>query len=160
MRQPIVMEDDARFIQSGVSISVASRDVRRVPSLARGAACRLSADHRQITVLVLESQAHQLLQDIASTSAIAVVFSEPSTHRTLQLKGSDAAITRTLPGDAGLAAQHRDAFSADIVPLGFSRDLARAIHGFSPGDLVAVTFTASDIFQQTPGPGAGERMGR
>lgn len=71
MSQPLVTEDDARFIQGGVSISIASRDVRRVPSLARVAGCRLSADLRQVTVLVLKSQAGQLLQDIATTQAVA-----------------------------------------------------------------------------------------
>lgn len=160
MSQPLVTEDDARFIRGGVSISIASRDVRRVPSLARVAGCRLSADLRQVTVLVLKSQAGQLLQDIATTQAVAVVFSRPSTHHTLQLKGSDAAITPLLPGDAGLAATHRNAFSDDIVPLGYARDFALAVHGFDADDLAAITFSPTDIFQQTPGPGAGGRIGR
>lgn len=160
MSSTIVTEDDARFMLGGVSISVASRDRRFVPSLARSAGCRLSADRQQVTVLVLRSQARQLLQDITDTGAIAVVFSEPSTHRTIQLKGLDASVHEALPDDASVADEHRTAFASDIIPLGYVRELAYAIHGFTLDDLQAITFTPTDIFQQTPGPGAGVRMGR
>ncbi|HCT40940.1 MAG TPA: hypothetical protein DF427_07175 [Moraxellaceae bacterium] len=160
MSSTIVTEDDARFMQGGVSISVASRDRRFVPSLARSAGCRLSADRQQVTVLVLRSQARQLLQDITDTGAIAVVFSEPSTHRTIQLKGLDASVHEALPADTSVADEHRAAFASDIVPLGYVRELAYAIHGFTLDDMQAITFTPTDIFQQTPGPGAGVRMGR
>lgn len=160
MSSTIVTEDDARFMLGGVSISVASRDRRFVPSLARSAGCRLSADRQQVTVLVLRSQARQLLQDITDTGAIAVVFSEPSTHRTIQLKGLDASVHEALPDDASAADEHRTAFASDIIPLGYVRELAYAIHGFTLDDMQAITFTPTDIFQQTPGPGAGVRMGR
>jgi hypothetical protein len=160
MSAPIVTDDDVRFMQGGVSISVASRDRRFVPSLARSAGCRLSPDHRHVTILLLRSQARQLLRDVADTGAIAVVFSEPSTHRTIQLKGSDARIDTVQPADTAVADGHRTAFADDIIPLGYVRELAYAIHGFTPDDLVAVTFTPTDIFQQTPGPGAGVRRDR
>lgn len=160
MSAPIVTEDDARFMQGGVSISVASRDRRFVPSLARSAGCRLSPGHHDVTILLLRSQARQLLQDVADTGAIAVVFSEPSTHRTIQLKGRDARIDTVKPADTTVADRHRTAFADDIIPLGYARELAHAIHGFTTDDLVAVTFTPTDIFQQTPGPGAGVRLGR
>lgn len=158
MRQALVTDDYARFIQSHVSISVASRDVRRVPSIVRATGCRLSAPDDRITLLLLKSQASQLLADITATHAIAVVFSEPSTHRTLQFKGRDAAQSALADDDALLAGAHREAFAGEIVPLGYARDLALAVHSFREEDLVAVTFTVSDIFEQTPGPKAGVRL--
>lgn len=108
MTVPLLTDEDVRFMQSGVSISVASRDRRCVPSLARSAGCRLSGDHCRVSLLVLRSQARQLLQDISDTGAIAVVFSEPGTHRTIQVKGADAQLSNLLPGDEELAARHRD----------------------------------------------------
>ena len=45
-----------------------------------------SAMGREVTVYLRRSQSEQLLQDIAHTGEIAVVFSVPSTHQTLQLK--------------------------------------------------------------------------
>ena len=61
--------------------------------------------------------------------------------------------------DAAACARHREAFAQELLPMGYSLEFSRAIHDFVPEDLVAVSFTISDIFEQTPGPGAGARMG-
>jgi hypothetical protein len=42
----------AAFVQSGLSISVCGRDERLVPSLAKGAGCRVRPDGRELTVLL------------------------------------------------------------------------------------------------------------
>ena len=154
----MLTDDQARFIQGRVSITAASRDARRLPSVVRASACRVSADRRQVTLLLATRQAGQVLADIAATATIAVVFSEPGTHRTLQFKGTDAQASAVLPGDADVAAAHQADFVEAIVPLGYTRDFARAVHDVPAGELSAVTFTVADIFEQTPGPRAGSRV--
>ena len=83
-------DEQIDFIQGGVSISLASRDVRRVPSVSKAVACRVAADRRRVCVLLDAGQSHTLLRDVASCGALAATFCQPSTHRTLQLKGRDA----------------------------------------------------------------------
>jgi hypothetical protein len=151
-------DDQARFLQGRVSIIAASRDVRRVPSVARAGACRVAADRRSITLLLPTLQCRQLLADIATTRALAVVFTEPSTHRTQQFKGSDAHETPVLPGDLELVAAHIQAFADAIMPLGYSRELALSVHDVPEGRLTAVTFGIDAIFDQTPGPRAGAKV--
>ena len=155
---PLLTEDVACFMQSGISISVASRDVRRVPSLARAAGCHVSADHQQVTLLLLPSQARQLLADISSTGVIAVVFSSPSTNRTLQVKGSLHAMRDATATDMQLAEKQRELFASVLIPLGYAHDLAFAVHCRDVKDMMAVTFTPTDLFEQTPGPKAGTRL--
>jgi len=46
----------------------------------------------------------------------------------------------------------------DIVSIGFPPHLVRAIFAFRLEDLVAVTVTPSEAFEQTPGPKAGEPL--
>lgn len=151
-------EEQIRFIESGVSIGAASRDVRRVPSVSKVVGCRVAVDRRQVTVLVDATQASQLLQDVAACGALAVVFCLPSNHRTLQLKGRDAREVALAPGDAELAAHHRDAFAENLLPLGYALPFARATHNFQGSQLRALSFTLSDLFEQTPGPNAGMRL--
>lgn len=151
-------DEQVRFIESGVSISAASRDVRRVPSVSKVVGCRVATDRRQITVLVDAVQAGQLLEDVEASKALAVVFCLPSSHRTLQLKGRDACQVALAPGDAALAARHRDAFAEDLLPLGYALPFARATHEFQAQQLRALCFTLSDLFEQTPGPNAGSRL--
>lgn len=158
MTTPLLTDDIARFMQSGISISVASRDVRRVPSLARAAGCHVSADCQQVTLLLLPSQARQLLADISSTGVIAVVFSSPSTNRTLQVKGSLLALREATADDIDVAAKQRELFANVLIPLGYAHDLAFAVHCRDTSDMKAVTFTATDLFEQTPGPKAGTRL--
>ena len=151
-------DEQVRFIESGVSISAASRDVRRVPSVSKVVGCRVAADRRQVTVLVDAAQAGQLLRDVDVSKALAVVFCLPSSHRTLQLKGRDARQVALAPGDAELAAHHREAFAEDLLPLGYALPFARATHEFQVEQLRALCFTLSDLFEQTPGPNAGSRL--
>lgn len=158
MTQPLLTDDYARFLQGRVSMTAASRDMRRLPSVARVAACRVAPDRRQVTLLFATLQATQLLADVAATRAIAVVISEPSTHRTLQLKGSDAVASAVLASDNALVAAHRQAFAEELMPLGYARDFSLGVHSVPEGKLSAVTFTVDAIFEQTPGPRAGVRV--
>ncbi|MFZ5757148.1 MAG: hypothetical protein ACOY3X_09610 [Pseudomonadota bacterium] len=152
--------EQAGFLGGPVSITVSSRDARRVPSVMKAVGCRVSADRREVTLLLEAEGARQLLNDIAATRQVAAVFSLPSTHRTLQIKGSDARTGALQPTDSALIEQHAQAFAADIIPLGYAREFALALHGVAPSaQCVAVTFTVEAVYAQTPGPGAGARIG-
>jgi hypothetical protein len=98
--------DHAAFIQGAVSVVVSSRNSQHVPDVVRGCGCRVTRDRRRVTVLVEAARAGSVLDDIAANGLIAVVFSQPSTHRTIQLKGSDARITRVTGADRAIAQRH------------------------------------------------------
>lgn len=148
----------AEFIQTGVSIAVASRDAANRPSSARAVACRVSPDRRRVTVLLRPSRSEALLEDLRRCGVIAVVFSQPSTHRTIQLKGVDAALDAVLPDDQARALQHGRDFARELDGWGFADGFAETLMDGAADDLVAVTFTPSAVFSQTPGPRAGERL--
>ncbi len=145
----------AAFLQSGVSVHAASRDAANVPCLVRGVGCRVSGDRRQLTIFLLAAQCGRLLRDLADNGAIAFVASQPSTHRTVQLKGSDAKVGVPQPGDERLAEGQREAFLRDLVGIGYDESLPRTLLGGDWADAVAVTFTPTAVFAQTPGPNAG-----
>src|SRR5262245_14103009 len=98
-RQPLD-EANLDFIASGVSIFVASRDISIVRTLVRALGCRIAPDRQRISVFVASFQCLALLQDVRATRVFAAVFSQPSTHRTIQLKGTDAAVEQLENGDA------------------------------------------------------------
>ena len=152
--------DDAFFglLRRRVSIIVASRDATGRPHLMRALAIRLGADRARVTVLMTRATSRPVLDDIAASGAIAVVVSEPGTHATAQLKGDDAVIEPIASGDLALIEAHAERFADEIAMLGFSRPLAHAILDRGDGDLVAVSFTATQAFDQTPGPRAGRAI--
>ena len=149
--------DHAAFIQSGVSVIVASRNADFVADVVRGCGCRVSRDRRQVTVLVEPSRAGTLLDDVAANGMVAVVFSQPSTHRTIQLKGTDAQIVKLTAADRAVAARHLAAWIEELSSIGYAKEFAGALRGRAE-HLAAIRFTPSAAFQQTPGPGAGQLL--
>lgn len=156
--EPLLDEEHAAFIQGGVSVVVATRDSDSVPDVVRGCGCRVSSNRRQVTVLVEPARAGSLLADIESNGLVAVVFSQPSTHRTIQLKGSDARLVRVTAADRAIAARHLEAWVEELTSVGYEPGFARAVRGQAGRGMVAIGFTPTAAFQQTPGPGAGERL--
>jgi hypothetical protein len=155
---PIIDAAHAAFLRGRVSIVAGSRDARNVPSLTRGLGCRVSRDRRQVTILLRVAQSRQLLADLSATDAIAVVFSEPASHRSLQLKGDAVAIEPPLRSDAALMARYGDAMVVEICRLGYTEALIRAMLSCPFGDAIAVTFRPTHAFSQTPGPRAGQAL--
>ena len=151
-------EEIRKFLTGTVSIGIASRNAELVPSVARAKGCTVTVGASQkVRVLISAAHAGQLLDDVRSSGMISATFSVPNTHRTMQLKGSDARMTELQPGDRDLMDAYVVAFAEAIGPLGFSREMVQAYFA-SPPDEVAIEFTPSDAFQQTPGPSAGARL--
>jgi hypothetical protein len=155
---PVLNEKWAAFIQGGVSICVASRDSQNIPTLMRGYGCRVSGNRQRVMVLVAATQAEHLIKAVQSTGFIAAVFTQPSTHVSVQLKGTDAAVTRARPADGQLSKTNAEAFVADVVRVGYPEDLIRALLSSDAADLMAISFSPVAAFLQTPGPRAGESL--
>ena len=158
-----LLADHLRFIQSAVSITVASRDKRRIPSLCRALACSVDSDAStksgsRIQIVLNRSQCQQLLLDVAASQAIAAVFSEPASHRTLQVKGNEI---KTAPISDNLLArvnESREHFADAILPLGYSRAFSMHLLSYLPDNLITISFQPQAIFEQSPGPSAGNPL--
>jgi len=148
----------AAFVQAGLSITVAGRDERLVPSIAKAVGCRVSADGRQVTVLLFADTAETVTRDIAANGLIAVAYSQPSTHRSLQLKGRDALSVPATPADVALVRRHLALFAADIARMGWQQEFVDTMFWRDPAQLMAIRFTPDSAFAQTPGPNAGQPM--
>jgi hypothetical protein len=153
----------ATFLEGGMSINVAARDVRNLPSIARALGCRFSRDRRRLTVFLSRTQSPAVLADLRENGAIAVVFAEPSTHKSWQFKGDDAREEPLARGDSGRIQAYVETFVRDVTALGHPPDLIRLLftsprESPAPGDWTAVTFTPAAVFTQTPGQAAGEPL--
>ena len=156
---PLIDAELAAFLQSGVSMHIATAR-GNVPQLARAAACRVAPDRRRVTMFVAPAQAVAVLDDVAANGAVAAVFTKPLTHRTVQLKGGDARIVSAGHEEAALVRAQVDAFGAELASMGFPGRLGAILALGGATQLLAITFSVSAAFVQTPGPGAGGALGR
>ena len=151
--------DLVAMIAAGVSVIVGSRDAALRPSLMRAVGSQVDAASQRITVYLARAQSRQLLQDLAATGQIAVVFSQPSTHRTLQVKAGQVEIRNAVAEDQPVLAAYLLAMEHEIQQVGFGPPVTRAMLAHRHEDVVAVSFTAQQAFDQTPGPQAGSALG-
>lgn len=154
--EPVIGPDQAALLRRRVSIIVGSRDEAQKPHLMRAVGARLSPDRRELTVFLDSRGGRQVLDDLRANGQIAVVFTEPSTHRAAQFKGRDVRIELPGPGDRALVEHYIECFADEIGSLGYPRELVRAMFAHRDEDLVAIRFAPGEAFDQTPGPGAGK----
>ena len=109
-----------------VAVSIASRSEHCIPSVTRALGYRISADASEFAIFV-PRQAERVLADLRTTAQAAVVFTEPSTHKSVQVKGSDARITPLEEGDWPVISAYADDLVAEICPLGYAEPLIRIL---------------------------------
>lgn len=148
------------FIGGPVSISIGSRDAAMLANLTRGFGCRVSADRQRIRLFVSRVQSRAVLADLAANGHIAAVFTLPASHRTVQLKGRDAQAAALAEGDAGYVACYRAGFVAHLAEMGYPAETIAQMVDCPAEELVAIDFTPSAAFTQTPGPRAGQPLER
>jgi aconitase B len=155
---PLIDEEVAAFLQSGISMHAASVAPGNVPALTRVAGCRVAPDRRTVTVYLVESQSRELLDDVRASGAIAAVFTKPGSHRTVQLKGVDAHAVAVRPEDAADVDRQVAIFDAILHKVGFPERFGWTLAGGSPLGLAGIAFTPASAFVQTPGPSAGTAL--
>jgi hypothetical protein len=151
-------DDFAAMIAKGVSCIVGSRDAQLRPSVMRAVASRIAPDG-EVTVFLFRPQSRQVLQDIAATGHVAVVFSQPSTHLTVQVKASRATQRNATEADVPDLRRCTESLEEELQAIGYGGGLASALLWHRLEDVVAVSFHPEQAFNQTPGPQAGARIG-
>ena len=151
----LLSPDLIALVDGGVSAIVSSCDAALRPSIMRAVGSTITPDGRSITVYLSRRQSRQLLQDVAANGRIAVVFSEPSSHRTVQVKAASVLTRSALPSDQPLLQRYLAAMQEKISEVGFGHAFTRAMLACRLDDLVAISFEPAQAFDQTPGPRAG-----
>lgn len=158
-RQPIAApRDPLALLDLGIGVSVASRDANGLPDLVRALGATRDASGT-ITVYVSGRDARHVLDNLRGNGAIAVVFSQPTTHRTVQVKASQVTIEAGRDADAAIAHQRIRAMAGELERHGYERGFTERMLSFDPADLTLVRLRPEEIFDQTPGPQAGRTIG-
>jgi len=155
---PLLLPDHIAMVEGGVSTIVSSCDARLRPSIMRAVGSTITPDGRQVTVYLSRRQSRQLLLDVATNGRIAVVFSVPFSHRTLQVKGQGARIRPVQPADEPVLQRYLSAMEFEVGRVGFDARFTRAMLAFDLTDVVAIDFQPGEAFDQTPGPRAGAAL--
>ena len=158
--EPVLDAAHAAFFQIGVSMGIAACTPDGAPVHVRAIGCRISSDRRQVTMFVPVRQAEPVLRCIHENGTVAAVFTQPSTHRTVQVKARDAHRVPLQAGDLDLVDAYREAFIQELERIGFQRAMIGTLIACPPDEIAGIRFTPIEAYSQTPGPKAGEPLAR
>ena len=89
---------------------------------------------------------------------MAATFSQPGSHRSIQLKAPAAAAREAEPADAPAADAQSRVFRDLLIAAAYPDAFATTYCSAGGQPLVAIEFVPESAFVQTPGPGAGARL--
>jgi len=146
--------DIAEFLQRGLCVLVATRDASLMPHCVTGSAVILAGPGRGV-VLLPSFESAPALANLRANGAIAVLVEEPTTHRGIQMKGRSLALRDATAPELKQAAEFVARTKAELSTIGFAPTVLERMN-FMP--CTAVEFTVEQVFEQTPGPGAGRAV--
>ena len=159
---PVWIGDELRsFLEGPVSVLVGTRDSRLIPEITRAWGPRVSDDCRRISLCVPVATSGKTLDNIETNGEIAVTFSMPTNYRTFQVKGRHAATAQADGTDVEDVERHRDAFAMVNERMGLPRERIEAFWRAeveTSAVLMKISFALEQVFDQTPGPGAGKKL--
>ena len=151
-------EETAGFIQRHVSVNLATRNADNRPALTRAFGVRVADDRTSVAVFIARAGNQAILDNIQSNQNLAVCFSRPTTHRTLQLKATDARLLPIAEADFAVISGYQQSIHEELRQLGFPAAFVQALIPSLSEQDVAIHFTPLDAYLQTPGPDAGKKL--
>jgi hypothetical protein len=147
----------ARFLEEQANVAFAgtrSRDL--VPFGHRVSGWRLGADGRTLTALVADAT-DILVESLQDNGQIALTVEEFPSHETYQFKGRYVRHRPLHPDEIHIVERIRGRFAKNMRMVFAS--MPEGIAGaFVSKPELAVEFEVSEVYLQTPGPGAGTRL--
>jgi hypothetical protein len=144
------------LLETGVSVMVGTRDDSLMPECTRAWGIRVSAKRDTVTIFLSQAIAGQTFDNLRGNGQIAVTCTRPTDHVTCQLKGRVKSMKPVTSIDRELSHRWHREFTAELKAIGVPSSLSEA---WIAEPTVAVEIAVSDVFDQTPGPGAGGKIG-
>jgi len=154
-KRSLISGELAGFLESGLSINVGTCDDTLQPDAVVAWAVQVHDDGARLTVFMHEQAARAMLQNLARQPRIAIAFDRPTSHRACQVKGTFVSTRRGKASERGLVERQVDGFFADLEGIGIPRAMSS---GWKIWPCAAIELQVTEIFEQTPGPGAGEPL--
>jgi hypothetical protein len=147
-----------RFLEQRANVAfVGTRDRNLVPYGNRVSGWRIGADQRTMTILVPDAFTGRLVESLHQNGELAVTVEEFPSHETYQFKGRYLRHRDALAEDVEAVDHVRRRFVRSVKPI-FDIQSEDVMKAFVTRPILAVEFEVSEIYLQTPGPGAGSRL--
>jgi hypothetical protein len=149
----VIDDDVAALVTSGASVILGTVDACGQPDAGRVYGVRVDGE---VVRACIPASGDTAIANLRSTAVVAVTATSVSTLRSVQLKGRALAVEAPDATDRAAAARYVEDFTLALWEN--DRTPRELVQAMIPSELVVVTLTVDEVFDQTPGPGAGTRM--
>ncbi|MGE0599791.1 MAG: pyridoxamine 5'-phosphate oxidase family protein [Dehalococcoidia bacterium] len=139
------------FLESGIAVQVGTADREGHPRAAAAWGPRVNADG-SVSVFLDAERSPRPLANLAENPKIAVVFGDPISYRSVQLKGRWKATSAPTAEEKAWVKRHREQYASVTVLVG---DRAEAMRNTWMEEVIRIDLEVDAAFDQTPGPNAG-----
>lgn len=153
----MIPEHIVNHVQGPVFFGLATRDGEGRPRHATPLGALVDATRSQVTFLIASSIASGVLADLENNGLVALGCGNPVTHESYQLKGRYRVHRAASEEEQNVISLWREKVVSCLIQGGYPPPISRAvILGFVTAPATAIVFAPETIFDQTPGPRAGQ----
>jgi hypothetical protein len=145
--------ETVRLIESDVSLVIGLVDPDGAPIVSRACGVNVLDAEARTVRLLLDAEDEPALGHLTHGAVIALTTGNVRTHEAKQFKGRVVTVEPPTPADEARALQYYEAF-CDVVQESDGID-REAVERLIPTRFLACVVEFDDMFDQTPGPGAG-----
>jgi hypothetical protein len=147
-----------RFLEQHANLAFAgTRSPDLVPYGHRVSGWVVGDGGQTLIALIPESSTPYLVESLENNGELALTVEEFPSHETYQFKGRYLRHRSARPEDAAVVDRIRERFVKGVRHV-YTDAPPQMFHAYIQQPAVAVEFEVHEIFVQTPGPGAGERL--
>jgi hypothetical protein len=145
----------AEFLQQGVAIHFGTRNERLEPNGARVMALTVEDDRQHVIAYVPAIAAPRVLPDLEANGHGAVTVARPIDDRAAQVKGVFVSSWQATDEERLVVQAQWERCLGRLEAVGIPRSAAA---NWSVWPCVAIRLRVNAVFDQTPGPRAGEAV--
>jgi hypothetical protein len=143
------------FLQAEVTTYVGTRAADLTPEVSMGWGIRVLEGGREVDIFIDRAAGARTLENLRTTRLIAVTCASAITFQTVQVKGLCTEIDSPSPDDLVWVNRHREAYAEAVRFRAIPPQVSRSTWS---REVMRVRFLVNELFDQTPGPGAGKKL--
>ena len=132
-----------------------SRNAKLRPTATWAFGALADGEAGTLTVFIPEVEGAATFENLHDNGRASLTLADVATHEAYQFKGPHQGTRDCIDADYTVQEIYLSKLTAYLEPFGYGGHIW---NGFMLNPCKAVTFAVEDIFIQTPGPGAGEKI--
>ena len=143
------------WVEGGISVIVGTADADKVPTCCRAIAISTKDNFETVTVYVPAATGQETIANVATTRRVAIACTIPRSHGSIQIKGISRGVKLASPSDEEFVRTRLQQWADALAEFGMPRCITQRM---TIWPAFAIDVSVEELFDQTPGPKAGQPL--